>query len=278
MPAGLSTLQFLRLDRPPRNDVPLLVFLPGMDGTGELFYAQIGELERCFEVRCVMIPANDLTRWPELADQIAELIEAELNEQSERPVYLCGESFGGCLAMYVVLRSPHLIDRVVLINPASSFHRRLWMAWGSNIVRLIPEGLYHLSCAVLLPFLANLERIAFDNSRTLLRAMKSVSQESSLWRLSLLRDFNLSDTDLSTITQPTLIIASGGDHLLPSVSEAERLQSLMPKAQTYLLPHSGHACLLETGINLYQIMEQAQFMGDHPMTVSSTLPSARLRC
>lgn len=270
MPAvNLSKLRFLKLSRPSRKDAPLLVFLPGMDGTGELFHAQIGELEGHFDIRCVVIPSNDLTDWLGLANQIRGLIQAELAQNSHRPVYLCGESFGGCLAMYIVLRSPQLIDRMVLVNPASSFHRRLWMAWGSQVVRLLPHPLYHLSCAGLLPLLANLERVKPDNRRALLRAMQSVSQESSVWRLSLLGDFNISDIDLARMTQPTLIVASESDRLLPSASEAERLQGLIPKAQIHLLPYSGHACLLEAGINLYQIMKEAGFLGDRSLMASS---------
>lgn len=44
---------------------------------------------------------------------------------------------------------------------------------------------------------------------------------------------------------PTLLIASAGDKLLPSLSESSRLQRLMPQAQRVVLPDSGHTALLE---------------------------------
>ena len=36
-----------------------------------------------------------------------------------RPVYLLGESFGGLLAVAVAAELPDLVDRVVLVNPAT---------------------------------------------------------------------------------------------------------------------------------------------------------------
>ena len=44
---------------------------------------------------------------------------------------------------------------------------------------------------------------------------------------------------------PTLVVASAGDKLLPSLSESARLQRLMPRCQRVVLPDSGHTALLE---------------------------------
>ncbi|MBD0361862.1 MAG: alpha/beta hydrolase, partial [Coleofasciculus sp. C3-bin4] len=79
-------------------DYPLFVFLPGMDGTGQLLRLQTEGLETAFDVRCLAIPADDLTNWEDLTDKVVNLIEEELKKRSSRSVYLCGESFGGCLA------------------------------------------------------------------------------------------------------------------------------------------------------------------------------------
>ncbi|HHP7244036.1 MAG TPA: alpha/beta fold hydrolase [Elainellaceae cyanobacterium] len=261
MPVAQHQLQFLPL-RKSYPDAPLFIFLPGMDGTGQLLRSQIGRLEDRFEVRCLMIPANDLTDWNGLAHQVIELIRAEVGKNPQRPVYLCGESFGGCLALKVVLQAPRLIHRLILVNPASSFNHRPWLSWGSHLVRLLPESLYPMSCSGLLPFLANLERIDAGNQHALLDAMKSVSHESSIWRLSLLRDFYIADVDLASILQPALLVVGQADRLLPSMAEVERLKTLMPNARKYVLPRSGHACLLETGVNLYKILQDADFLSD----------------
>lgn len=259
MPTAPQPLRFLAPNQ--INPVaPLFVFLPGMDGTGRLFRAQTASLEAAFDVRCLVIPPDDLTSWEELTEQTVRLIEAEMWKEGERQVYLCGESFGGCLAMKVAMRAPHLFKRIILVNPASSFSRRPWIYWGTQVTKLLPEPLYRLSCVGLMPFLASLGRIDSENRQALLEAMLSVTQESSIWRLSLLHQFDISAAQLHRLRQPVLLVVGGGDRLLPSRHEAELLARQFPNAQVYMLPTSGHACLLESQVSLYQIMRESGFL------------------
>lgn len=99
-------------------EYPLFVFLPGMDGTGQLLRSQTSGLESAFDVRCLAIPRDDMTSWDVLVEKVLELIQAELEKNSHRSVYLCGESFGGCLAIKVAIALPQLFDHIILINPA----------------------------------------------------------------------------------------------------------------------------------------------------------------
>lgn len=240
---------------------PLFVFLPGMDGTGQLLRTQTVGLEAVFDIRCLAIPPDDLTNWDELTEKVVKLVEAEqVNRPARQPIYLCGESFGGCLALKVALHSPQLFSRIVLVNPASSFHRRPWMLWGGQIIQWFPDFLYQISAIALLPYIAALERILPEDRAALLRAMQTVSKATSIWRLSLLKSFQIDDLPLYRLTQPTLILASGSDRLLPSIPDAQQLVSLLPNARLLILPHSGHACLLEKDINVYQILTSQNFL------------------
>lgn len=255
-----SRLTFLTPQR-FQPDYPLFVFLPGMDGTGQLLRAQTAGLGMGFDVRSLAIPPDDLTSgWDVLAEKVVELIQTELNPASKRAVYLCGESFGGCLAMKVALHSPHLFDRVVLVNPASSFNSRPWIAWGSQLTRWFPEALYQASSVGLVPFLANLGRIAQPDRQALWDTVQSVPQKTSIWRLSLLSEFSISTEQLRQISQPVLLLASASDRLLPSLPEAKRLAQSLPHVQVVVLPDSGHACLLEADVNLYEIMKTHYFL------------------
>jgi pimeloyl-ACP methyl ester carboxylesterase len=239
---------------------PLFVFLPGMDGTGQLFRAQTAGLEVAFDIRCLAIPPDDLTDWNDLAATVIELVKAELKSDSNRSVYLCGESFGGCLAMHVALQSPELFKRIILVNPASSFNHRPWINWGSQISRYLPEPAYQVSSVMLLPLLAYFRRMLPGDRQTFLETVSAVPQKTSIWRLSMLSKFNLSDAVLQKITQPILLIASAADLLLPSLTEAQRLKELFPNVQLIVLPESGHACLLEADIHLYEMMQAHQFL------------------
>jgi pimeloyl-ACP methyl ester carboxylesterase len=268
---------YFRTPRRTRPEAPLFVFLPGMDGTGDLLRVQTEGLEKAFDVRCLAIPPNDRTDWNGLTEQTLALIRTEIEGNIQRHVYLCGESFGGCLALNVVLRSPQLFHRLVLVNPASSFKRHPWIHWGSHVTKLLPEPAYQLSCIALMPFLASLRRIEAGDRTALLDAMQSVTQQSSIWRLSLLHDFNITPEELAQIQQDTLIVASRGDRLLPSVSEAALLSQSIPNAKVHILPDSGHACLLESDINLYTIFEDADFL-DSPALSSAEQEMDSVAC
>lgn len=239
---------------------PLFVFLPGMDGTGQLLRLQTAGLETGFDVRCLVIPADDLTSWEHLTDEVVSLIEQELNRRPLRSVYLCGESFGGCLAIKVALKAPHLFDRIILVNPATSFNRQPWLRLGAQLSNWIPEFLFGSSALALLPFLANLGRLAPRDRRDLLNAMKSVPAKTVTWRVSMVSEFDVDEMQLQCLTHPVVVIAGAADQLLPSVDEAQRLVTCLPNAKMVALPQSGHACLLETDVNLLEILKEQNFL------------------
>lgn len=253
-----------------KPECPLFVFLPGMDGTGQLFRAQTSGLEAGFDIRSLAIPADDLTSWDVLTDKVVGLIEAEIKPDPQRSVYLCGESFGGCLAIKVALRAPKLFERVILVNPASSVSYRPWMYFGIPLTKIVPESFYTLGSLLGLPVLAAMSRIAPEDRQALMEAVSMVPQKTAVWRLSLLKEFDIKDNQLRWITQPTLVIAGGSDRLLPSVAEAQRLVRNLPNAEMVVLPDSGHACLLEKDVNLYEIMRSRQFLPSQNSSSATT--------
>ncbi|MDJ0703364.1 MAG: alpha/beta fold hydrolase [Leptolyngbyaceae cyanobacterium MO_188.B28] len=251
-------LRFLT-PKDPNPALPLFIYLPGMDGAGTLLEIQLKRLTTAFDVRCLSIPPDDLTDWPGLVEQTATLIRTEQKLTPNRPIYLCGESFGGCLALNLAIQNPKLTNRMILVNPASSFSQQAIMHWGASITQWLPTSLYQLSAVGLLPFLIAPERVAPPVRMALLSAMQSVEPSSAAWRISLLGQFGLSGLPLQQITQPVLVIASGADRILPSIAEAERLVRSLPHARKLVLPQSGHACLLETTVNLGEILRSQGF-------------------
>lgn len=245
-----------------KADFPLFIFLPGMDGSGQLLRCQTASLEQGFDIRCLAIPPDDLTGWDELTEQVINLIEAELKKNRHRSVYLCGESFGGCLAMKVAVKAPWLFDKIILVNPASSMSRRPWMYAAIPLTQWVPNSFYQLGSLIGLPVLAAMGRIAPSDRQALVQAVQVVPQKTSIWRLSLLQQFQVHPNELRRITQPVFLIASAADRLLPSVAEVEYLLKHFPNGKMTILPESGHACLLETDVNLYEILRENDFLGE----------------
>ena len=260
-----NRLKFLDSQQRHR-DYPLFVFLPGMDGSGKLLQTQTETLEKSFDVRCLAIPPDDLNDWDLLSAHVVDLIEAELASKPNRRVYLCGESFGGCLALKVAVRSPELFDKIILVNPASSFNKRPLLHFGAQLLPWMPDLVYRSASFALLPFLVTWKKVQRSDRRALLNVIRSVPPKSVGWRLSLLGEFDLKDEDLHRLKQPVLVLAGGADRVLPSIDEAQSLVKRLPNAQMAVLPMSGHACLLEADLNFYKIMQDSQFLEDELVT------------
>ncbi len=245
---------------PSDSDRPLFVFLPGMDETGrDLMTLQTTGLEAVFEIRCFVIPADVLDSWDSLASQLIALTQAEV-AKTPRQVYLCGESFGTCVALTALTQLPTLFDRIILINSASSFHRVPLLNLGTFLLPLTPQFLYDFSSMLALPFLSQVFRVSPTARKALMKATQEAPKPTAEQRLKLLRQFRTDEAKLQKITQPVLLIASQQDHLLPSVEEADRLANVFPKTQIFTLPYSGHACLVESDICLLKILQNAGFL------------------
>lgn len=260
----IHSVKFL-VPRPMAPGKPLFIFLPGMDGSGELLRTQVDRLVPWFDVRCVAISPTDKADWRSLARQVSQLISDEVGAPNpetgrRRSVYLCGESFGGCLAMQVLTLSPDLFERVILVNPASSFRRLPWMQLGPLLTQSLPSMAYRYSSKGLVPFLLESSRVAPGDRAALEAAMGAVPAKTAAWRMSLLSDFEVERLPLERMTHPVLLIAGGCDRLLPSMREVKGLVKRFPNAQLTLLPKSGHACLLEREVNLQRILRQQQFL------------------
>ena len=239
---SLDSIHFL-LPRSRQPHLPLFVFFPGMDGTGRLFDSQIDRLSARFDVRCLAIPSNDRTDWAGMVDRSERLITAERAKGQD--LYLCGESFGACLAMQVAGRLNRCVKELVLINPGSSFARFPLLAAGSALSSLLPDSMYPFSTRILASFLINNDRVAATERQNLINAMLSVKPQAASWRLNLLRQFPVDSIVSELIGLSVVLIAGEVDRLLPSVFEVRILQRLLPKSKLVLLPGSGHACLLE---------------------------------
>ncbi|MCP9809255.1 alpha/beta fold hydrolase [Cyanobium sp. HWJ4-Hawea] len=248
---------------------PLFVFLPGMDGSGVLLQPQVAGLSSGFDIHCLSIPPDDLKGWDELTEQVAALIRMEQQRHPGRTTTVCGESFGGCLALKLITRFPNLCDRLILVNPASSAQRQPWIGACSSVTHLLPAPIYHLSALSLCNLLIASHRVSRPTRLQLLAAMQAVRPQSAAWRMALLTKFRLEDLPLDRVHQPVLILASEADRLLPSQREAKRLAGFLPNTTIVLLPDSGHACLLEDQLNLSAILQSQNLC---PELLVSTLP------
>lgn len=225
-----------------------------MDGSGRLLRSQ-KHIWHNFDVHCLSLSPVYGVSWEKLTQQLIRLIEQQLSINGNRQVYLCGESFGACLALNLIETTPNLCDNLILVNSASAFQQRQWLNLGSYVTEIMPSLIYQGATHLLLPFLAKLEEVSLRERKRLLKVMQSLPPLIVSWRINLLQNYQFNKAKLNQFSQPVLIIASDEDNILPSVEEAQNLKQIFSQGKVSILTQSGHCCLLEEKINLYDIIQ-----------------------
>jgi 3-oxoadipate enol-lactonase len=228
-----------------------LVLVPGIDGTGKLFYRQIPALERRFTVTAMRLRDDARIMDDLVADLHAEV--TRVAGDSTR-VSLLGESFGGALTLSYAVAHPERVERLVILNSFAHFgsQARLWL--GYHLLRATPWGMMRIIRQL------NARRMhspqtGRDEIRRFHDLMRSATREGYLSRLRILRDYDIRDR-LPSIAAPVLYLAADGDTLVPSVEQARLMSELTPGGTMRVLAGHGHSCLIAPDMDLAVILAE----------------------
>ncbi|XP_009413594.2 phytyl ester synthase 2, chloroplastic isoform X4 [Musa acuminata AAA Group] len=247
------------------TDSPLLLYLPGIDGTGLGLIRHHQRLGKIFDIWCLHIPVMDRTSFEGLVEYVERTINSEKSYSLNKPIYLVGESIGACLALAVAARNPDFDLVMILANPATSFLKSQLQSV-STFLGILPEPLH-----VTIPYFVNFitgYHLTFrdlpDNFNDMLADLSFLvdilPKESFVWKLDLLKSAALFvNSRLHVVKAQILILASGRDQLLPSHEEAERICSNLPNCRIRHFKESGHTMFLESGIDLVTIIKGAGY-------------------
>ncbi|KAK9272054.1 hypothetical protein L1049_002423 [Liquidambar formosana] len=141
---------------------PLLLFLPGVDGTGLGLILHHQRLGKFFDIWCLHIPVKDRTPFSDLVKLVERMVRSEYSHSPKRPIYLVGESLGGCLALEVAARNPDIDLVLILANPASRHLQAL-----IPLLEVMPDQLYLSQ-----PYTLTLSLMAGDPLRMVMASME----------------------------------------------------------------------------------------------------------
>lgn len=280
----------LHKDDPSRR---LLVFFPGIDGTGRSILSQVKALEEAsWDVRSVVYPYGNRQSLPELA---ADLVDLVASNAAGRPVSIFGESMGGVLALMYVLENARRaatpsvglyhtpavsnIDFLLMLNPASCYSRSAATPLWDTVLNLgLSESVYKtLLPPILLPLIIDIDAVRegfsmemIDRLRNMLSSLSQVADvlpmSALIHRIALLESFALSSRDYdelgASLGRRIGLISSVNDNLLPSLSESYRLKRKLPDLISCLLSYGGHAPMQDTRFRLVDYLrpfESANF-------------------
>ncbi|XP_002968223.2 acyltransferase-like protein At1g54570, chloroplastic [Selaginella moellendorffii] len=258
---------------------PLLLFVPGMDGTGLGLILHHETLAPLFEVRCLHIPVMDRTPFEGLLELVEGAVKAEHGLHPGRPIFLVGDSFGATLALAVAARNPSLDLVLILVNPATSIQRSPLQPL-FPVLDLVPEDAFHYVPYLLSFTMGDPVRMAsakipkdlqqpFERSQKVadslvdmlptLPGLGRIIPKSSLgWKLKLIRAGALyANSRLHAVKAEVLVLASMKDQMLPSAEEAKRLKAALKNCKVRIFKDSGHTLLLEDGPSLATTIKSA---------------------
>lgn len=243
----------MTIDTPPQCRVegsgPLLIYVPGLDGTGELFFKQASRLTRTRRVVTFRSRDDGRFTYDDLTGDLAAIIRA-LGEQRAT---ILGESFGGTVALSFALRYPLMVERLVVINSFPRFRKRWTIKLGGKLASGLPFRLlwpFRRGASVLGLIVDGVNR---EDRRQFWRAIRTVSGDAYARRLQLIAELDI-ESRLSQIQTPTLFIAGDRDLLIPSVKEARAMAARMTNAQVRVIRGAGHACLLGSRVRLDELL------------------------
>ncbi|XVF06247.1 hypothetical protein REPUB_Repub06bG0031300 [Reevesia pubescens] len=260
----------------PIKDSPVLLFLPGVDGIGMGLILHHKALGKVFEVQCLHIPVHDRTPFEGLVKLVEETVRLEHASRPNSPIYLVGDSFGGCLALAVAARNP-IIDLVLILsNPATSFGRSQLQPL-FPILEAFPDGL-HITIPYLLslvmgeplkmatvgvegtiPPSQKIEQLSSTLTALLPRLSglaDIIPKETLIWKLKLLKSASAyANSRLHAVKAEVLVLASDKDNMLPSREEAYRLKNLLPNCMIRCFKDNGHTLLLEDSMSLPTVIK-----------------------
>lgn len=234
-----------------------VVLVPGMDGTGQLFYRQVPLLARSYRVATYALRDTVATMDALVAD-LARVIDTVA--PSERRVILIGESFGGALAMSLALAKPEQVRALVVLNSFPYFtpQVRLRLAiWGLGAIPWGAMGLIRRLTA----FRMHSRHTHQQEIERFMELTARASRDGYVNRLKLLTRYDVRHL-LHELRPSTLFLAAEQDHLVPSVAQARYMAARVPGSVVRVLAGHGHICLIAPDIDLQQILNEWRPAGE----------------
>jgi len=230
---------------------PLLVLVPGLDGTGKLFYRQLRSLARQYRV-----VTYTLREAATMEDLVADLAGVIRGAAPGGRAAVMGESFGGTVALSFALAHPELLDRLVILNSFPRFRPQYRLRLAMWLLAAIPFPWPAMTAVRRLT--ASRLHSRYTHAREIRRFLVLTARTTRfgyLQRLRILRDYDVRDR-LSEIRAPTLFLASEHDHLVPSVAQARYMAARVPGATMRILEGHGHICLIAPNLDLGEILQE----------------------
>lgn len=226
-----------------------LFLLHGWGLHGGIWDALLPELTPHFRVTRVDLPGHGRSRSSPFSPELKDAARALLAVAPPQAVWL-GWSLGGLLAIRAALDAPSRVRALVLANATPRFTVGPdWpLGMPSETLAGFAAGLaadYRGTLQRFLSLQVQGDEAARESLRQLRESLYARGEPDPAALASGLELLKQSDLrgELTSICQPTLVIAGGYDRLTPP-GAGEHLARTIPGARSHIFPRSGHAPFL----------------------------------
>jgi len=233
-----------------QGDGPPLIYVPGLDGTGLLFYRQVRLLSHRFRVITFRL-RDEATDMGALVSDIARHLDRAV-PNGEKAVVV-GESFGGALSMSFALAHPERIESMVILNSFSRIEPPIKLDLSIAGLSLVPWRTMQFVRRFTAARLQS-PHTHRDEIQRFLMLTSATTREGYLNRLRILTRYDMRP-HLQSLRVPTLYLAADQDHLIPSVKQATYMAARVPGATMRVLEGHGHGCFLAPDLDLNVLLQ-----------------------
>jgi pimeloyl-ACP methyl ester carboxylesterase len=235
-----------------------VVLVPGMDGTGRLFYRQQPLLARTHRVATYAL-RDSATDMDTLVADLAHVIETV--DATTGKAIVIGESFGGTLAMSLALARPERVAALVILNSFPHFIPQLHLRLALHGLGVLPWG----AMGLVRRLTASRMHSAHTHREEICRFLEltaTTTKEGYVNRLRVLRKYDIRER-LVEMHPPTLFLAAEHDRLVPAVAQARFMAARVPRSTVQVLNGHGHICLIAPGVDLGRIVDEWRAQQQH---------------
>ena len=259
---------------PAPTSLPLLLVLPGLDGSGITAMTQYPELAADYDVRAMSIPPDDRSAYLDIVELVATA--AQDAAEAGRRVFVMGESMGVGIALDAARAAPDAIDGLLLVSPATTWVTETWLGRLRERLIAFPDPLLALVIALTSYQLLDVEQLTTTARRLVTgeRAplLSSPERVAYAWRVVQAMPARLgappstirhrlaewaepcaaAGRGLASLPTPMLVVAGTADLRVPAEQEAARFVAEAPSCRAVLVRGAGHAGATDDRVDLRQ--------------------------
>jgi aminoacrylate hydrolase len=224
-----------------RGSGPALLYVPGIDGTGDLMLGTASRLEQEFRLLRLKYRAEG-ERGADTYEALAASIAGVCKEQGVERCVVVAESFGGAVALQLALDFPDLVSGLMVVNSFAHFPGTWRLRVSELLSGFVPRWLFELGRKTFVPlslFGARSEKALVEEFRALPGAF---FDEAYMRRMAMIRGLDLRPR-LGELRQPTMLFASDGDRIVPALVTMAIIEAAVPQATLTLVKGGGHLIL-----------------------------------